>query len=264
MTAPLAMWAAALWLLAAAPEALAQASAPSEEALERGRELYHNGVVLYREGRYEEAILAWQEGYRLTERPGFLFNMANAYERLARYDDALGALSRYRAFAKAEEREALERRMRALEERQREAAAAASPAPGPAVAPAQPGGDGSPNDLGRRSGARGRRVGAGLGIASVGVVLVGVGAGFGLAAQSARALGLQSCADTPRGRLCQSAAEAELLEGQQAAVLADASFAVGGTLALTGLIVAVTKPRAARPGVAWRAGPSHVAVGYRW
>ena len=67
-------------LAAVAPEALAQDA--TTEA--RAKELYENGAALYEEGRYEEAILAWEEAYRLSSRPVLLFNIANAYERLGR------------------------------------------------------------------------------------------------------------------------------------------------------------------------------------
>ncbi len=58
----------------------------------RARELYLQGDREYQAGRYEQAVAAFQEAYRLSGRPLLLFNLANAYERLGRYAEALEAL----------------------------------------------------------------------------------------------------------------------------------------------------------------------------
>src|SRR5687768_9802487 len=108
----------------AIPEAPAPGYTPSPEDDARARELYDNGALLYDEGRYDDAVAAWAESYRLSGRPLLLFNMANAMERLGRYEDAMTLLSRYRAFAPAEDRETLDRRIRNIEARLDELAAA--------------------------------------------------------------------------------------------------------------------------------------------
>ena len=95
----------------------------------RARVLYQNGTTLYEEGQYEAAILAFEQGYNLSQLPAFLYNIANCYERLAEYDEAIKYLNQYRAFAAAEERERLERRIRAMEQRRDDAAAASTPPP---------------------------------------------------------------------------------------------------------------------------------------
>ena len=164
----------ALALCASGP---AWASDPETDA--RARELYENGEILYNEGRYEDAIVAWEEAYRLSERAALLFNIANAYERLGRYDEALDALNRYRAYAKAEERESLDRRIANLERRRDEAKAQAASAPPPESGPA-PGPD--PQPEAPKSGFRP----VPLVLTGVGVASLGVGAGFGVKALSAR------------------------------------------------------------------------------
>jgi tetratricopeptide (TPR) repeat protein len=97
--------------------AFAQGGEPRDSDDERARVLYQNGAILYEEGRYEDAIRAWEEAHRLSKRPLFLFNIANALERIGRWQEALEYLNRYRAFAPAEERTVLERRMRNIERR---------------------------------------------------------------------------------------------------------------------------------------------------
>lgn len=101
---------AMFWASLAAAPALAADDA-------RAKELYQNGVVLFEEGRYEDAVTAWKAAYELSGRPALLFNLASAYERLGQWKQAWDVLNQYRAFARAEEREKLDRRIRNLRER---------------------------------------------------------------------------------------------------------------------------------------------------
>lgn len=114
-----------------APVAAAQtpSTTPAATAEDtRARELYENGADLYKEGRYAEAILAWQESYKLSARHPLLLNIAGAQERLGLLSDAVDSIQRYRAFASSEERDELEQRVLALQQR-----IAAQPAPQPVV-----------------------------------------------------------------------------------------------------------------------------------
>ena len=47
---------------------------------ERAKELFFNGQLLYEEGEYESAVLAWERGYELTHLPAFLKNIALAHD----------------------------------------------------------------------------------------------------------------------------------------------------------------------------------------
>ena len=91
----------------------------------RARELFENGSGLYEEGQYDNAIAAWKEAYRLSARPLILYNIANALERAGRLDETRDTLNQYRAFATADERNALEQRIKNLERRISEEAASA-------------------------------------------------------------------------------------------------------------------------------------------
>ena len=104
----------ALCLLLLAP---AVVQAQTDDELTRAIELYENGAQLYEEGQYEEAVLAWEESYRLSGEPLLIFNMANAHERLGNLEQALDYFNQYRAYATSDERETLERRIRNLEDR---------------------------------------------------------------------------------------------------------------------------------------------------
>ena len=79
----------------------------AETDIEKAKRLYQNGQELYDEGNYDAAILAWNEGYVLSNKAGFLKNIALAYEAKGEYEEALAKLNEYRAFAPLEEKEAL-------------------------------------------------------------------------------------------------------------------------------------------------------------
>jgi tetratricopeptide (TPR) repeat protein len=226
---PAYLWAAA-WLLAGLP---ARADDPPTDPAEleaRGIELYENGATLYDEGRYEDAILAWQEGYRISQRPGFLYNIANAQERLGDYRAALDTLGRYRALARTDERETLDRRIRNLEER-----LAAQPAPVPQSGSAPPEG---PSRTRQPGGPAVRPIVAG---SLVGVGAVGLVAGGVLGAQS-RAAGAQAsevCREGQGGLLCPASAAPSLAANQRKALAADLGFGLGTAAGAAGVLLLV-------------------------
>lgn len=134
-------------LLVCLSAALAQQPAPSphpsppptpDEDQAQARLLFENGERLYDEGRYEQAIVAFREAYDLSRRPALLYNMANAYERLGRLEEAVDALNAFRIHASPDQQDVLMARVAAIEERiarQREDAATVleplDPAPRP-------------------------------------------------------------------------------------------------------------------------------------
>jgi tetratricopeptide (TPR) repeat protein len=75
-------------LIGAAP-----ASAQSDD--ERARFHFQAGRSYFEQGRYEESVREWSEAYRLSDRHVLLINIANAQERLFRFNDAIRSLQRY-------------------------------------------------------------------------------------------------------------------------------------------------------------------------
>lgn len=218
----------------AADPGSADTTTASESAADdaRARELYENGSILYEEGRYEDAIAAWEEAYRLSGRPLLLFNTANALERLGRYDEAMTLLQRYRAYAPAEEREILDRRIRNLETRiddQKERSAAApvvatAPPPAPAVAPERHPVRVAPLILG-----------------GIGVVGLGFGTGFGVSALGARSDAAANCTTVNDVNWCTDLAADALERDGRSSLLSDISFGVG-TLGVAGAVVTALLP----------------------
>jgi tetratricopeptide (TPR) repeat protein len=128
------------WLAMPPAGARAQQAAPANEPAAVGRpspstearRQFMIGERMFRAGRYREAARAYQRGYRLSHRPGFLINIAHCQVRLGRLDLAR---EQYRQFlAEAADAQLTAQVTRALADIDAQLApAAASPA-----APAPP------------------------------------------------------------------------------------------------------------------------------
>jgi hypothetical protein len=77
--------------------ALVAVSAQAQEEDERAaaREAFERGVNAYGEERWEEALGAFQEAYRIAPHPSVRVNMANCYVHLARPVEALDHFERF-------------------------------------------------------------------------------------------------------------------------------------------------------------------------
>lgn len=196
----------------------------------RARELFQNGAALYDEGRYEDAIAAWREAWRLSGRPLLLFNMANAAERLGRWSEAAALLNRYRAFAPEEEREVLERRIVNIERRAKEAPLPSTPPKPTAGVPILP-----------------------IALFTAGGAGIVTGTVFGLQALDAREEAEDLCAVSDAATWCPSTAEPALTRGRTSALGADIAFGVGIGAIAGGVLSVLLPPRVQ---VGFQVGPS--------
>lgn len=90
---------------------------PKPDKDTQAKELFAKGDTAYAEGRYEEALAAFQEAYGLSNRPQLLFNISNALERLGRYPEAVAALEKYLASGKGKDRDVVQKRLANLKKR---------------------------------------------------------------------------------------------------------------------------------------------------
>lgn len=209
--------AASLALLALAPSTVhAQFASPDA----RARELYIEGDRHYQEGRYEQAVQAFQESYRLSGRPLLLFNLANAYERLGRYQDALEALRGYAPHAPFGEQAQVRARIASLEQRAREAP----------TQPAAPAGAPRGDDA---------LIVTGIVVGGVGLVMGAGGVAMGLLALDARSRAQAGCATTEGVTLCDESARGALEDDSLFALLADVGMFVGGAALVAGVVLAI-------------------------
>jgi tetratricopeptide (TPR) repeat protein len=215
-----------------------EAAGAEDPKIERAKELLENGANLYNEGSYEAAILAFQEGYDLTEEPAFLYNIGNCYERLGNFGEA----RKYRAFAPEGEREILARRITALDERirkQREAEAKGEELDEEPPPPVEPKpmdeGEKPPPEPAKKDRIYGPAAMALTGVAAVGL---GIGIGFGVKANNERQTALDNCVEQGGGYLCSDAAQAALDQRKSSALVADIGFVIAGAAAI-GVVSAI-------------------------
>lgn len=99
------------------------ASAQAGRAEQRRRQLdeaarltFQAAREAFAEGEFEVALESFQQAYRLSARPGLLYNIAQTLDRLRRDDEALATLRRYlEAAPDAPNRREVEARIRRLE-----------------------------------------------------------------------------------------------------------------------------------------------------
>jgi tetratricopeptide (TPR) repeat protein len=82
---------------------------------ERARDLFRNGKMLFDEERYEEALKAFEEAYKLSERHLLLYNIASTHEKLGDFEKAQKLLYEYRIYAPPEDQESLRLKIEGLE-----------------------------------------------------------------------------------------------------------------------------------------------------
>ena len=236
-----------MFLAALAMSAVVWAQSP-EEKEQRARDLYENGAILYDEGRYEDAIVAWEEAHALSERPLLLYNIASAQERLGKWQEALDTLNRYRAFAEPDERDRLDRRITNLERRLAEEAELVTPPTDTPVTVVVPPEGPLPTISEPYTGPRTKW----LAPTSLAIGGVGVAAGtvFALRTVSARQEALSLCVEQSSGLLCPSTVEDLLRQDQVSSLATDVAFAVGGIGLLGGaaLMIWTDAPVVPAPG----------------
>lgn len=67
----------------------------SADNTELAKRYYKLGEQLYHQADYRQALVQFQESYKLSRRPALLFNMARCNESLGRHEVAIGLLKTY-------------------------------------------------------------------------------------------------------------------------------------------------------------------------
>jgi len=222
-----------------------RAFAAADETLKKAKSLYDNGVTDYNLGHYEEALVSFEQAYRIRHDPAFLFNIGQCQRQLHKYEDAERS---YRAYMResvdlpqttrdqvqkliAEMNKAVEDARSKqppigaqppTEPRQQPAIAPqATSAPPPRVGAVTPS-----DDRGGR-----KKMTAGLAVAGFGVAAIAAGGGFYAVASSAN-----DQLNHPSNGVYSQSAE----DGRDTFQSLDiAAFIVGGVAIVTGATVAV-------------------------
>jgi tetratricopeptide (TPR) repeat protein len=75
------------------------AAADPPDLMNVARTHYEAGRALYQLGKYDQALVEFNEGYRLAPRPSFLLNLAQCYRQLGRLDEARAHYEKFLAAA---------------------------------------------------------------------------------------------------------------------------------------------------------------------
>src|SRR5438067_3982141 len=114
-------------------------SAPTANDQEAARAHFMAGSAYYEQANYADAVKEFSEAYRLSQRPDLLYNLALAYERLEKWDEAIGALQQYLALKPdAQDRNLIQTRIENLRKQRLSAHAAPPPSPLPPPPPPPP------------------------------------------------------------------------------------------------------------------------------
>lgn len=228
---------AALLALASVPTTVraqdAQLSATDEEA----RGLFNAGEAAFSDARYEDALRYFRDAYRLSGRPGLLYNIGVAADRLRRDQEALEAFERFLAESPpgTRQRQDAEARVRVLREAvaRGEQAAPSTASTGDGASAQGDGAQGAASTSSAPSAGGGDAtvgwivLGAGAAVAVVGAVLLGVG--------QADASSVESAPDgTPWLDVADAASRADLLRN-----LGWVFLGVGVAGAVAGLTLAI-------------------------
>jgi tetratricopeptide (TPR) repeat protein len=244
-------------VLAIVALALPAAAAPASPEVEIARKRFETGTVLYRLGRYQEALVEMQAAQKLVSRPELDFNIGHCLAKLGRAAEAADALERF-VTARPDDPEApaLWREIAALRGQSLHRAPVAEPAvallPPPTAAPLPP-----PRPLesqgDRPSWTRTARGRASLALAGVGAaLLVGAAVTGGLAVAD-RSIYDSGC---DRG----SCDPDRFATAHTLALTTDVLIGAGAASALTAVIVGVTGARARRLALAPSLEPGAVGL----
>lgn len=230
----------------------------------QARALFEQGGAAYEEGRYEEAISAFEQAYGLSARPLLLYNIANAQERLGLLSEALENLRYYLQDAPDDERPVIERRIRGLEDRvarqEREETTRHAEQEQMARTAAETAAAAAVRD------GRGRTVPDGpappiLGwtLTIAGGALAATGLVFGALALGARSDASALCAEAAGLTLCPSSAGDALSRDSTFSLLADIGVLAGVATAALGVYLVLTHESEPAPPLPGAATPAPAA-----
>ncbi len=236
---------------------------------EAARKLFELGNNRYKEGRYVEAIEAFEEAYRLSERPELLFNLANANERMGNLKAAIRHLEAYRESAPEDEIQMVDRRLEGLRERagtnekpieptpDPSPTGGPTPVPGPTPDPFVPS---DPNDEDEGTSAATATGAVLLAVGGAGLIVGVVGGSLALSARS-------EADDNCAAGLCNAEGTDANDRDGSLSLGADLTLVFGGALAVGGiiaLIVGAVQTDDDEADSAWVSMPVVNGAGLKW
>lgn len=186
---------------------------------EQAAEAYGLGAKAFKAKDFKTALGHFDRAFKLDPSPILLYNIARCHEEMGALDPAISNFKLYLVKAPdSQDREDVERRVRVMEAIKRRQAAAPPSEPASVGSTARPAGDDAMQWWG-------------YGLLGAGVVGLALGGGFGLAADDA--------AEKHRAATTRADKSSFEDDANSKATLANASYVVGGILALAGASIVV-------------------------
>ncbi len=218
---------------------------PKDPKIAEAKKLFEDGSQAYTDGRYEEAIKAWEQSYQLSGKPLIFESIANAYERQGDKKKAREYLAKWREAAPKEEHDQLDARIKNLDARiaaadAAEAARKEEEAKKKADKAAQD--KAAQGDSKEKEQARASRMKLAIGVGAGGVLAVVAGVVLDVVAAGQRPDPNTACASGAGKTLCKEAAKGDIESSSTLALAGDITWIAGAAIAATGVVLFVTLP----------------------
>jgi tetratricopeptide (TPR) repeat protein len=260
---------AVLVLVAAVP------AAGLTEEEERAKAHFLAGQSYYEQASYADALKEFGEAFRISHRPALLYNIARCYEGMGQLDKAVENLQSYlQATPQADDREAIQSRIKNLQDRMQTAATEEPmrmrPPPRevekPPMAPMAPEVKTPPLTVAPPPPAPPRPTTPSRHrrwtwiVGGVGLGLLGAALGTGIASQlSYNDLG-QKC----MSNICSASQSSEIASGKQLALATDVLWPIGAAAMVGAIVLFAVEGRHASAHAMVTPSPGGVALAPRW
>lgn len=214
------------------------------------KKLFDEGSAAYSDGKYEDAVKAWEKSYELSQKPLIFESIASAYERMGDKKKAREYLAKWREAAPKDEQEQLDARIKNLDARIAAAEkeeAARKEAEEKAKASGSSANKAAEEEAKAKDAARSTRLKIAIGVGAAGVLAVGAGIVLDVIAAGQRPDPNTECLKTGDRTLCKESAKAGIESSSTLALAGDISWIAGAVIVAGGAALIITLPPAGKP-----------------
>ncbi len=242
---------AAALIATTAPVAEAQTQPKKKDPkTAEAKKFFDEGSDAYAEGRYEDAVKAWEKSYELSGKALIFDSIANAYERLGDKKKAREYLARWRAEAPKAEHEQLDSQLKSLDARIAAADAAEKAKQEDEEKKKRSLAEqdkAKQEETKSQAKARSTQITAGIVVGAAGIAAVGAGIAVGAVGAGQRPDPNTNCAPSGGLTLCRSASKGAIESSKTMALVGDIVWIAGAAMAAGGVVLILTAPSANAP-----------------
>ncbi len=222
---------------------------PKDPKIAEAKKLFDEGSAAYSDGKYEDAVKAWEKSYELSQKPLIFESIASAYERMGDKKKAREYLAKWREAAPKDEQEQLDARIKNLDARIAAAEkeeAARKEAEEKRNAAGSSSNKAAEEEAKAQNAARSSRLKIAIGVGAAGVVAVGAGIVLDVLASGQRPNTNTDCSKVGDKTLCKESAKGGIESSSTLALAGDISWIAGAVIVAGGAALIITLPPAAK------------------